>query len=79
MQGGNQASPQVVSLTQTLQLVFEQASTILRSYGIEMYIYKVKLRPDDCSKCIDYIVRIECASEELCEKLREVIKREQAR
>lgn len=88
----SQAKPNVnivnaQGIIQSMQLAFEQMNSILKIYGINMYIYKVKLYrkegekhiaiDDDCedaSKCIDYIVRIKCDSEAICEKLKESIK-----
>ena len=87
-----QARPQIniiqaQSMVQSMQLAFQQISALLSNYGIEMYLYKVKLyskeaeehKPidEDCpdaSLCIDYIVRVKCRDSYTCDKLREAIK-----
>lgn len=89
-----QARPQIniiqaQSILQSMQLAFEQIGALLKNYGIDIYLYKVKLytkeaqehKPidEDCpdaSLCIDYIVRIKCRDSYTCEKLREAIKGE---
>jgi len=87
-----QARPQVniiqaQNMIQSMQLAFQQISALLANYGIEMYMYKVKLyskeaeehKPidEDCSDaslCIDYVVRIKCTDDYTCDKLREAVK-----
>lgn len=66
-----------------MQLVFEQMNNILKQYGIEIYLYKIKLYvkeaqareqlDEDCpdaSLCIDWVVRIKCKEEKVCNELR---------
>jgi len=78
------------SFLESMQLMFQQLSAVLENYGIQMYIYKVKLykkqeaegKPidEDCPDarfCIDYIVRIKCRTDYICAKLKESIKAEQ--
>jgi hypothetical protein len=78
---------QAQGLIQSMQMAFQQISTLLNRYGIDMYMYKVKLylneseehKPidEDCpdaSLCIDYIVRIKCENDYICMKLKESIK-----
>ncbi len=74
---------EVQSIAQALQQAIMQAGAILQLYGIQLYIYKVKLyihegennQPvdEDCQnarQCIDWIVRIKCANEKLCAELK---------
>ncbi len=45
--------------------------------GLEMYVDRVELQPDDCpDTCIDYVWRITCKDPEVCEKLREEIRKQ---
>lgn len=68
----------------SLQQSLESINIFLKQYGIEMYVYKIKLYREeakehkpidqdciDASLCIDWVVRIKCTSEEVCKKLRE--------
>lgn len=77
------------SMLDSLNMTFTQLNAFLQSYGIEMYIAKVKLymkeseehKPidEDCpdaSLCIDYIVRVKCSNDYLCMKLKEQIRGE---
>jgi len=79
----------VQGMLQGMQLAFQQMSSLLSAYGIEMYMYKVKLyskeseehKPidedcEDASLCFDYIVRIRCRDSYTCMKLKESIKQE---
>lgn len=55
---------------------------LLEKMGLKMYVYKIALHSkeaaekiavdEDCTdaNCIDYIVRIKCLNEEVCEKIR---------
>jgi hypothetical protein len=74
-------------LIQSMQIAFQQVSSLLNRYGIDMYMYKVKLYlkeseqgiaiDEDCPNarlCIDYIVRIKCENDYICMKLKESIK-----
>jgi len=90
-----QVKPQVniidaQSMLASMQLAFQQLSSLLEGYGIQMYIYKVKLYKkleeegkgvdEDCPDarfCIDYIVRIKCRTDYICAKLKESLRAEQ--
>jgi hypothetical protein len=74
---------EVQALVQALQQAITQANAILQMYGIQLYIYKVKLYmhesennqaiDEDCQnakQCIDWIVRIKCANERLCMEMK---------
>ncbi|GAY26110.1 hypothetical protein ATG_13130 [Desulfurococcaceae archaeon AG1] len=41
-----------------------------------MRLVKIRLSCEDNPACIEYVYRIECKSKELCDRLREEIKRE---
>lgn len=77
-------SETIQALSESMNMMFQQASEILRKYGIEIYMYKVKLYvkeaqehkqiDEDCpdaSLCIDWVVRIKCDNDYICNKLRE--------
>jgi hypothetical protein len=83
----NVSIAQAQGLIQSMQIAFQQISTLLNRYGIDMYMYKVKLYlkeseqgmaiDEDCPNarlCIDYIVRIKCENDYICMKLKESIK-----
>ena len=74
-------------LLQSFQVALEQASSLLKQFGIEMYIYKVKLYcreaeqhamidedAPDASKVVDFVVRIKFADERLANAFREAYK-----
>ena len=45
--------------------------------GLEMYVDRIILSPEDCPDvCIDYVWRITCKDKEVCDKLREEIKKQ---
>ena len=42
--------------------------------GLEMYIDRIVLHPEDCpDTCVDYVWRITCKTPEVCDKLRREI------
>ena len=42
--------------------------------GLDMYIDRIVLHPEDCpDTCVDYVWRITCRERETCDKLREEI------
>jgi len=76
-------SIQAQAIAQSLDLAFRQASAILSQLGINLYVYKIKLYikesesntpvDQDCvdpNLCIDWIVRLKCASAEICRELK---------
>jgi hypothetical protein len=57
-------------LEETLKPYFEML-------GLELYVDRVLLHPEDCpDTCVDYVWRIRCREKEVCEKLREEIVRQ---
>jgi len=57
-------------LEETLKPYFEML-------GLELYVDRVLLHPEDCpDTCVDYVWRIRCREKEVCDKLREEIVRQ---
>jgi hypothetical protein len=57
-------------LEETLKPYFEML-------GLELYVDRVVLHPEDCpDTCVDYVWRITCREKEVCDKLREEIVRQ---
>jgi hypothetical protein len=45
--------------------------------GLEMYIDRIVLHPEDCpDTCVEYVWRVTCKSKEVCDKLREEIRKQ---
>jgi hypothetical protein len=55
-------STQTQLVTQTLnqmniqlQMMFSQINSILQSYGIKLYLYKIRTTSEACETCVEYI------------------------
>jgi hypothetical protein len=55
----------------TQKQVMESMTAILKMYGLELNMEKIDVEPSDCENCIDFVYRLRCASEAICEALKE--------
>jgi hypothetical protein len=60
------------------KMLEETMKPYMEMLGLELYIDKIVLYPDDCpdGTCVDYVWRIKCRDAETCEKLREEIRKQ---
>jgi len=57
----------------TQKQVMDSMTAILKMYGIELNIEKIDVEPSDCESCIDFIYRLRCVSEAVCDELKKAI------
>jgi len=56
------------------QALMESVKPWLDMLGIELYVDRIVLNPEDCpEECIDYVWRIRCRNPEVCGSLREEV------
>ena len=60
------------------RMLEETLRPYMEMLGLELYIDKVILYPGDCedNTCVDYVWRIKCRDIEVCERLREEIRKQ---
>jgi len=51
----------------------DSMTAILKMYGIELNMEKIDVEPSDCESCIDFVYRLSCASEAVCDELKKAI------
>jgi hypothetical protein len=58
------------------KMLEETMKPYFQMLGLEMYIDRIVLHPEDCpDTCVDYVWRITCKTPDVCDKLRgEIIK-----
>jgi len=70
-----------LDITQILEqqkMLLETLKPYMEMLGIELYIDRIDIAPEDCPKtCIDYIWRIRCRDEFICKEIKRQIEREQ--
>ena len=67
---------QFITMQQTL---LNSLKPVLEMLGLSMEVDRIVLKPNDCESekgnlCIDYVWRIKCQDQFICNKLREQIK-----
>jgi len=57
----------------TQKQIMDTMSSMLKMYGIELNMEKIDVDPEDCESCIDFVYRLRCTSNAVCDELKKAI------